>query len=273
MGKKGNKFVARFAKSAGDYAYTEQLTDTDWAWEFLRRNRSYRHDVYAARIRFHPPFTHVSGVRIYRAFGNQSRAHHWGLTCFANPDLNALQTDVFWESEILSRSIDAGSSVGERLRSHPDLDLSEHKNCIAVLCANERQKLLFRFKSVLIDMSLTGPSPLFSPIILQFRVDGFEEVTKRAKTLLLLYDLVRSQLRNDPKPISRREQSYRKRYLIALDCHQRGGSLQDTARVFQAFGLTRLKWSVSGDEALKKHVWRCRNKGLHLMRGGYRNYL
>ena len=270
MGKKGNKFVARFVKSASDYAYTEQLTDNDWAWEFLRRNRSYRHDVYAARVRFHPLVTHVSGVRIYRALGNQSRARHWGLTCYANPDLNALQTDIFWESEALFHSIDARSSVGEPVRSHPDLDLFENRNCIAVLCADNRQKLLFCFKSVLIDMSLTGPSPLFSPVNLQFRIDGLEDVRKGAKTLLLLYDLTRLRPLRDAKSITRRERSYRKRYLIALDCYQRGGSLQDTARVFQAFGLTRLKWSVSGNEALKKQVWRCRNKGLHLMRGGYR---
>lgn len=273
MGLNSIEFVAKFAKSVCDYTYTESLTDADWAWEFLRRNARFRRDVYISRVRFLCPLRHVSGVRIYRIFGNQSRAHHWGLTCFANPDLNAHQTDVFWHCELLSSSIDAGSSIARSDCCHPDLNLFEDKNCVAVLCSNDQLKLLYRFKSNLIHMTLTGPSLLFSPVNLQFQLNGFDAIGTQAKTLLLFYSLIKSRSLRRSKPLTERERSYRKRYLIALDCYQRGGSLQDTARVFQAFGLTRLKWSTSGDEALKKHIWRCRNKGQHLMRGCYRNYL
>lgn len=270
MGGKSDRFVTRFARDARDYDYTDALSDADWAWEFLRRNKNYAQDVYASRVRFRRPVHYVSGARVYRAIGNQSRATYWGLVCFADPKLRATETGVFWEGERLSYAVDARSSIARQGHSPPDLDLQGSTSCVAVLGANDRQKLLFRFKSVVVDVTLTGPNVLFSPVNLQFRIDGFNDVKRGAKALVLLHDMKTPRPHGAHNSITQRERSYRKRYLIALDCHERGGSLQDTARVFQAFGLTRLEWSTSGNEALKKHVWRCRNKGLELMRDGYR---
>ena len=95
----------------------------------------------------------------------------------------------------------------------------------------------------------------------------------QAATLLLLSHSIQKRFSGIAEPLPRHQRLGLLKALVAFDCKQSGGSLQDTAIVFRALGLTRLSWSTVGDESLKKQVIRARNRGLKLMQGGYRTLL
>ncbi|MEX0343339.1 MAG: DUF6499 domain-containing protein [Rhizobiaceae bacterium] len=272
MGARCEDFVARIGKTAGDYAYTESLTDSDWAWEFLRRNPDYRADYYESRVRTTKTVSHPSGVRIHRARGYHHNAKKWGLAVFADPDLNALQTDIFWSQEVLSHSVLASSTIVESAEDEADLDLFRDRNCTAILCDPDRQKIIVRSRNAAIGMKLVGVSVLFQPVQLQFHLQGFASIGSGTKALVWIRNALKSLRAADRRALTNITRANRKKYLVALDCEQKGASLRDTALVFRALRLTRLRWS-SGNEALKKQVWRCRNSGLKLMQDGYRKLL
>lgn len=272
MGTRCGDFVARFGKTASDYAYTDSLTDSDWAWEFLRRNPDYRADYYESRVRTTKTVSHPSGIRIHRARGHHHNAKKRGLAVFANPDLNALQTDIFWSQEVLSHSVLASSKTVESVDDEADLDLFRDQNCTAILCDLDRQKIIVRSRNTAIDMKLVGISVLFQPVQLQFHLQGFASIGNGTKALIWVRNALKSLRAADKRALTKTTRTNRKKYLVGLDCSSKGASLRDTALVFRALRLTRLRWS-SGDEALKKQVWRCRNSGLKLMQGGYRKLL
>lgn len=272
MGTHCEDFVARFGKTAGDYAYTDSLTDSDWAWEFLRRNPDYRTDYYESRAQTAKAVTHPSGVQIHRARGHHHNANRWGLAVFADPDLNALQTDIFWSQDALSHCVTASSSRAEAADEKADLDLFRDQNCTAILCDPHRQKVIVRSRNTAIDMKLVGINILFQPVQLQFHLQGFTSLGNGTKALIWVRNALKSLRSSDKRPLTKTTRTNRKKYLVALDCSRKGASLRDTALVFRAIRLTRLRWS-SGDEALKKQVWRSRQSGLKLMQGGYRKLL
>lgn len=272
MGVRCEDFVARFDKTASDYAYTDGLTDTDWAWEFLRRNPDYRADYYESRTRTTKAVSHSSGIRIYRARGHHHNAKKWGLAVFADPDLNALQADIFWSQEALKHCISASSTHVETTGQGTDLDLFRDQNCTAILCDLHRQKVIVRSRNVAIDMKLVGINILFQPVQLRFHLRGFASISNGTKALIWVRNALKSLRAADKRALTKTTRTNRKKYLIALDCSRKGGSLRDTALVFRALRLTRLNWS-NGDEALKKQVWRSRNSGLKLMQNGYRKLL
>ncbi len=272
MGTRCEDFVARFDKTASDYAYTDGLTDSDWAWEFLRRNPAYRTDYIESRAQTAKAVVHASGIRIYRARGYHLNARKWGLAVFVNPDLNALQTDIFWSQEALSHRVEASSSRVKAAEDEADLDLFRDRNCAAILCDSHRQKIIVRSRNTAIDVKLVGINILFQPVRLRFHLQGFASLNNGAKALIWVRNVLKSLRAADKRAPTKTTRTNRKKYLIALDCNIKSASLRDTALVFRALRLTRLSWS-NGDEALKKQVWRSRNSGLKLMQNGYRKLL
>ncbi len=272
MGTHCEDFLARFGKTASDYAYTDCLTDSDWAWEFLRRNPAYRANYYESRARTTKAVSHPSGIRICRTRGYHHNARKWGLAIFADPDLNAFQTDVFWSQEALSHYVVASSSRVEMADQEADLDLFRDQNCTAILCDVHRQKIIVRSQNAAIDVKLMGINILFQPVLLRFHLQGFASLSNGTKALIWVRNALKSLRAADKPALTKTTRTNRKKYLVALDCNIKGASLRDTAFVFRALRLTRLNWS-NGDEALKKQVWRSRNSGLKLMQNGYRKLL
>ena len=273
MGEKGADFVAAFGKTASDYTYTDCLTDTDWAWEFLRLSPAYRNDYIESYAKLTRGIIHPSGIKIYRARGRHDKARTWGLSAFTEPGLNAQETHVFWSQDTLSYSVLAASSRVPAPGKESDFDLFQDENCCAILCDEHYQKIILRSRNAALDMKLAGANVLFSPVILQFHLEGFAKISSGTKALIWTQNALKSELTGDKKPLTRAAKMHRKKCLIALECDLRGASLRDIGNVFRAYGLTRLSWSSSGDEALKKQVWRCRNMGLKLMQGGYKKFL
>ena len=266
-------FESFFRARVADYARTESFDDADWAWEHLRRDPAYRREYVASRARLSKTITHVSGARIHRPRGCQRNATKWGLICLADPSKNARDAPVFWANRSPSLCVEATARRMSEDSEPSDLDPTVRSFLAAILLDAGVQVALVRVANSTLNLVMEGANIVLVPVRLRFRIDGFATLSERVKALQALNAARRVPAQMARKPRQPRDQSLRKRGLVALDCKLMGGSLQDTAKVFRALGMTRLTWSASGDEALKKQVWRARNAGLKLMRGGYRKLL
>jgi len=271
---RSGRFVTAFGKSAGDYAYAKSLSDCDWAWEFLRRNPAYRRDYVASRSRLTKPVVHASGIPIWRPRGCQAKATDWGLACFADPTRHALKQPVFWSQRALRYRAEAEvEPVDSSTKCQPDLDLLNQRICVAVLDQTIGQTVLVRTPEIAVDLTVKGTNILLIPVRLRFQIDGLASISDAAKALICLEAAFSSRRLPSHARQQKRDRSRLQRALVALDCKLEGGSLRDTAMVMRALRLTRLAWSVAGDETLKKQVWRSRNSGFDLMQENYRKLL
>lgn len=266
-------FESFFRERAAEYARTDSFDDADWAWEHLRRDPAYRRDYVASRARLSKTITHVSGARIHRPRGCQRNAAKWDLICLADPSKNGRDTPVFWAKRSPKWHVEAEAFDHPNDSHSADLDPNKRSFIAAILIRTSVQVALVRAAGSTLNLVIEGPNIVLVPVRLRFRIDGFAALSERVKALQALNAARRTAAQTTRKSPRPRDQTLRKRGLVALDCKLLGGSLQDTAKVFRALGMTRLTWSASGDEALKKQVWRARNAGLKLMRGGYRKLL
>ncbi|MCR9121033.1 MAG: DUF2285 domain-containing protein [Phyllobacteriaceae bacterium] len=266
-------FESFFRARAADYARTDTFDDSDWAWEHLRRDPTYRRDYVASRARLSKTMTHVSGTRIHRLRGCQHKAAKWGLICLADPSKSARDAPVFWAKRSPKLRVEATARRVTEDDELADIHLDKRSFIAATLDGFAGQIALVRVADGTLNLVIEGTNIVLVPVRLRFRIDGFAALSERVKALQALNAARRNTAQTARKSPRPRDQTLRKRGLVALDCTLLGGSLQDTAKVFRVLGMTRLTWSASGDEALKKQVWRARNAGLKLMRGGYRKLL
>ena len=273
LSKRATDFLTQFGRTKSDYTCCRGLTKSEWAWEFLRRNPDYKRAFIVSRARHSQIIQLNNGTPVMRPRGCQAGASDWGLTSFSDPDLSALQTPVFWSQSVLRHHAEAEAEITESDPAQADLDVFRDRNCAAILERRHGVSVLFRTAKEAIDLQIAGANILLNPARLLFRIDGLNAVKSRAATLLLLLHSVQKRLSGNVEPLPRHQRLGLLKALVALDCKLSGGSLQDTAIVFRALGLTRLSWSTIGDESLKKQVIRARNRGLKLMQGGYRTPL
>ena len=273
LSERTTDFLTRFGRTRSDYAGCKGLTKTEWAWEFLRRNPDYKRAFVVSRSRLSQIARLNKGTPVMRPKGCQASASDWGLECFSDPVLSAVETPVFWSQAALKHHAEAEASAVDVGRAQADLNIFRDRNCAAILERTQGVSVLLRTPKEAIDLQIAGTNILLAPASLTFRIDGLNAVKSRAATLLLLLQTIQTRTSGNTNPLPRHQRLGLLKALVALDCKLFGGSLQDTAIVFRALRLTRLSWSTIGDESLKKQVIRARNRGLKLMQGGYRTLL
>jgi hypothetical protein len=273
LGERGTDFLTQFGRTKSDYACCKGLTKSEWAWEFLRRNPDYKRAFIVSRSRLSQIARLNNGTPVTRPRGCQAGASDWGLACHADPTLSAVEAPVFWSQAALKHHAEADAARGGSNPAQADLDVFRDRNCAAIFERRHGVSVLLRTPSDAIDLQITGANILLSPVSLSFRIAGIKAVKTSATTLLLLTHSIQKRTFGNTNPLPRHQRLGLLKALVALDCKQSRGSLQDTAIVFRALGLTRLSWSTIGDESLKKQVIRARNRGLKLMQGGYRTLL
>lgn len=273
LSERATDFLIRFGRTRSDYSCCKGLTKSEWAWEFLRRNPDYKRAFVVSRSRLSQIARLNNGTPVMRPKGCQAGASGWGLACFSDPALSAIETPVFWEQRVLKLHAEAEAAIAEPDPAQADLDVFRDTNCAAILERRQGVSVLLRTPKEAIDLQTTGANVLLAPASLSFRIAGLNAVKSSAATLLLLLQSVQTRTFCNTNPLPRHQRLGLLKALVALDCKQSGGSLQDTAIVFRALRLTRLSWSTIGDESLKKQVIRARNRGLKLMQGGYRTLL
>ena len=273
MNERATDFLTQFGRTRSDYVCCKGLTKSEWAWEFLRRNPDYKRSFIVSRSRLSQIARLNNGTPVMRPKGCQAGASGWGLACFSDPTFSAVETPVFWEQRVLKHYAEAEAAIAPPDPAQADLDVFRDTNCAAILERRQGVSVLLRKPREAIDLQIAGANILLNPARLSFQIAGLNAIKPRAATLLLLLHAIQTRTSGNINPLPRHQRLGLLKALVALDCKQSGGSLKDTAIVFQALRLTWLSWSTIGDESLKKQVIRARNRGLKLMQGGYRTLL
>lgn len=252
-------------KTLDDYAYARNLDRPGWAWEFLRRNHELRRDERIGSAGTPRPIMHVSGARYFKCHRRFPLAERWHLQFFPNPLHSALDTDVFWLPEAVTRQIKVRLDPGEASPRN-GFSLDDFSCRCAVLCTAATEHVIVRHGPESVRLSARGLSILHGCRPATFEVDGYVETAKPFEALQGLVRLARGQL-----PTGERFESVSVKwrdYLIALDGHLAGRSYRDIAEVI--YGSHRIKESWSDDtRSLKDRVRRAVERGVVLMERDY----
>lgn len=248
-----------------DYAYTRELDDPGWAWEFLRRNEAYRRDCHLNRVGHPIAIRHVSGATLYRPQRRFLAAEEWGLELFANPDKTALETDIFWLSHLQSHAV--------QCQCHPAvseapgaLSLDMFKGRRGILIGFDKEHIIVRGPCCSASMVIGCGTLLFGKASVAFIHNGLTTSSRHYQTMRILVQMTTSSANNN-RPKSRKESKLLE-YLIGLDGRLAGLSYREIAVILYGRKTVETYWSDDTRGYKSKVIRACKN-GFKLKDKGY----
>jgi hypothetical protein len=244
---------------------------SDWAWEFLRRNRDYRAAWRSSVPHRLPCITLKDGTRVLRLRRRFPRAEQWGLYAFADPSLAARDAPVFWHSEAFGQVV--------RLRAAPPvprisplLTLSRfNAERAAAVGVDNIPLVLMKGPEAHVPIEIHGMAVLTQPFAPVFEIAGFADLnaqTELIKRLGRFAEPEANAARRPPFGIDERLHHA----LIALDESLNGKTYRQIA--IAIFGEKKVAEEWQGaSQFLKDRTRRLVAKGTELMQGGYRDLL
>jgi hypothetical protein len=231
------------------YEWMLDLSAEGWAWEFLRRNSSYRRHYIAC--------SEADQVSASKA------ALRWGLLQFADPDVDARRAQVFWSpaknKSVLPLVTGAPGSNG----------LADVKCQVSVLqgVLSAQRHILYSCCGRFLQLSIAGAGDLNC---VRFVMDALPERSSDKKLVALrrLADLIQYK-RLRPELYGRQKRGPRLvRIAEVLDSYVKNPAHRSIARAM--FGEERAdeEW-----DNLRDHVRRALAAGQKLVRGGYLEFL
>jgi hypothetical protein len=231
------------------YAWMLELSAEGWAWEFLRRNPSYRRHYIACRK--------ADDVAASRA------AHRWGLLRFANPDEDARSAIVFW-SPAKNRSVLPLVTAGEGSNGLVGVKC---RVSVLELAWSAQRHVLYSCGGRFLQLAITGEGDLNR---VRYMMDALPERSGDQKLVALrrLADLTQHK-RLRPELYSRQKRGPRLSHIAeVLDFSAVNPAHRSIARA--VFGNNRAdeEW-----DNLRDHVRRALSAGRKLTQGGYLEFL
>jgi hypothetical protein len=234
---------------SGGYEWMLALSAEGWAWEFLRRNPSYRKHYMSCRK--------ADPVAASRA------AHRWGLLQFSDPDEDARSAVVFW-------------NPAKNQSVLPLVTGREGRNGLAgVLCRvsvlelawSVQRHILCSCGGRFLQLAITGKGDLSR---VRYTMDDLPERSGDPKLTALrrLADLTQHK-RLRPELYTRQKRGPRLSHIAeVLDIYANNPAHRSIARL--VFGDERAdqEW-----DNLRDHVRRALAAGRKLTQGGYLNFL
>jgi hypothetical protein len=256
-------------KKLEDYAYTRDLDMPGWAWEFLRRNQRFQADFQRLQTAIPLSVPHSSGVMIMRSDRRYKRAERWGLLTFADPRKTALETDIFWKPEELSEHVGVTLSTAET-PGRKAMALEDLGGQASVFSQGNLEHVIVRHGQECARLTAHGLSILHGKRAFTFEIEGFEKVNSSVQAIQTLQRISR---KSEPKPIedSARDAKWRD-YLVGLDGHLANRTYRDIAEVLHGPDHVKSVWT-NETRHLKDRIRRAVERGIELMKGGYRRLL
>jgi hypothetical protein len=248
-----------------DYAYTVGLDRPGLAWEFLRRNASYIHDVQDNPSSIPKAALHSSGAQVFTLRQREMLAENWGLVTPVDPTKCAGDATIFWLSSRMNSIIPCHANASNDNRAET-INLSQFKGQKFVLLTSAGEYLVIRDHHNTARLIITGKSILTGDCVFSFSFVGIENAISRLHVLRDLQQVMSAS----PKlstPVWSSNCKYRD-YLVALDGHLAHRTYRDIAEVL--YGSERVKdvWT-NETRHLKDKVRRAVQAGIELMNGGY----
>jgi len=255
------------------YDYMAKLTRSRWAWEALRRNADFRADA-ACRPKGELSRKEACrNITIIKPRIDQTIAESWGLAFIPDPNLNALDADVFWSDGIYPRKLTV--QVSPRQPSEMCEIYERTTSVCRVVHFSDRvgrEQLLLKTRDCVVQVRCEGLSLLsLEPVRMKVVFDKFSELDAKLKLLERAMELY-----GDPKlddaPRWTRETLALRNAMIALDCIEAGLSHFDCAKIIYGLQRAAADWKAPGG-AMKSEMKRAFRKGVYLREGGYRDLL
>lgn len=269
-------------KRAGNIATYRRLPSAAWAWEFLRRNPGYRADYRAVRSSLPLPQTLQSGSVLYVAKDNQQDAKPWGLLSFVDPNIIAVDADVFWRPNLLA------GALRVKLTRPNEQTLNEGEpHDTMILSALQTRRVMLQTLDGARHILLNGErfwihlysikrAPPDDYAVIDVRFDGAKHMRRRLDTAAQLLSLHRSA-GGKLSLIGRRRNTGRlidamTAYDIWNGFEQPKGGLRDIAIALSGEARVKEDWTGSS-RYLKDVARRARDRGARLVDGGYKALL
>jgi hypothetical protein len=252
-----------------DYAHTRELEGTGWAWEFLRRNVSYRDDFQRNERSELVLVRLPNGTTLYTLPTRNLAAENWGLALFADPDQTALAQDLFWLPELTSHMATCAVHPADD-GATDTLSLDQFSAHTAVLLRDTSEVVTVRAAGKAATIHVVSGSVLAGRKAVTFSHQGFQTLSRHVETLRILQQLM-TKTSNANATRAGGDSKYLA-YLIALDGHLDGRNYRDIAEIL--YGKERVGSHWTDDTHwMKSKVRRAVERGIALMNGGYRALL
>jgi len=261
------RHIREFSDILAGYTYVAQLSPSDWAWEFLRRNRRFQANAMAqvpdmSRDPVDACTTRLTLLRRDRL------AEAWGLICFPDPDLSARGTDVFWSDRAFPRKI---AILGrERATGEPDelFDSGLRTGRVTHLTdARQREHLLIRTDAGALQVRYRG-LPLFAGHAVKLDV-SLSRISQAGRQVQILAQAERVFAQEQAgNPVLTQPALRLRNAPVALDAHDAGLTYRQTAQILYDDKRVADAWQ-SGSTAMKAEMVRLLAKGQRLRAGGY----
>jgi len=238
-----------------DDGWLRTLSRRGWAWEFLRRSRTYRD-------------------RFAQHGGTTLDAAQWGLLRYENPKLDAIEAVVFWRAQ------DCPSVLPLTLVPDGDDANLVSFNLDHVACRKEFHRsddgdtsdVLFSEEGRFLQVSISGAGDLKGAHLFMSALDVPENVTARAAAFRRLNDLLQhGHLRQPLYPQEPRAPRLIN-VLKALDGSLAGLPHREIAMLIFSKDRVEADWG-GRQHHLRDQVRRAVAYGQGLMDGGYRQFL
>lgn len=249
---------------------------SDWAWEFLRRNRDYRSDWQASVPRRLCYVTLKDGTRLLRLRRRYPRAERWGLYAFADPSVPARRAPTFWHLEALQRIVRLRAETppgnSKDRQSTKVLSLSDFRvDRVAAIGVDSVPLVLMKGPGSHVAVEISGLAALSLPFAPVFEIGSLLNLNAQTELLRRLNRFAEQARAPGSRPISAIDERLHQA-LIALDGSLAGRTYREIA--ITIYGERRVAEDWQGPSLfLKDRMRRLVAKGTELMNGGYRDLL
>ncbi|MCP4083133.1 MAG: DUF2285 domain-containing protein [Planctomycetaceae bacterium] len=120
---------------------------------------------------------------------------------------------------------------------------------------------------------MTGDSILLNPVNMRFTIDGIDQIRSAVSVLQVAQASAGTGSRLPKKSVPYVTQLRRLKYLIAAEKSIEGRFLRDIGAAIYGSKRARTEWKNLDSRAFKDEIIRAKRKGLHLVNGGYRDFL
>jgi len=191
----------------------------------------------------------------------------------ANPDIASSVAHVAWHSDDIGWSVEAASTATNSLDDNIDFDVRTARfDRIFLIIGPALQNLYLRIGSHSSCLKVSGDSMLFHPVRLRFFIDGLGQVRSTLAALEVVR-AVKKCVKLPKKQVPYATQLRRLKYLIAAEKAIKGSFLRDIGAAIYGSKRAEKEWKNLDSRAFKDEIIRAKRKGLHLLNGGYREFL
>lgn len=262
----------RFGIDAYDYMW--RLTRSRWAWEALRRNRTFRQQ---AKQRSEDEISIIevqNNIKLLKPRLDQTLAARWGLSFLPDPDKNGFEADVFWTRSTFPRQI-AFQILPCLLDEVCEIFTRTIETCDCTHLTNTdgNEFVLIRGQDGIVQARLEGLSMLsFARIKMRPILEGLSHLNEALAVLERTRKSLYDPPHPSPEPIWSRKSLALRNAMIALDCREADLDIFETASVIYGERRARDAWDSPSD-AMRQEIKRALKRGKCLSDGGYRNLL